>query len=264
MPRTQAIRRNTPGALGVMALASLLAGCADFGAPIGGPGAALPPAEQRFQELDARLADLARKVDNMRSATPTQAINRLEAEVRDLRGEVETLRFNLETREKRARDLYQDLDRRMQKLENEARPARLALEPRIANAPPVPVTQEEEAAYVQAFDRLKAGAFDEAIAGFQSQLAQWPDGRFAVNAWYWTGEAHAAKRDFDSARLAFQNLLNNFPGGDKVPDALFKLGVAEWELKRPDAAKAAWQRVLAEHPQSNAATLARQRLDSAK
>lgn len=247
-----------------LVLAAALAACADFGGPIGAGAGTASPEELRFQELDTRLAELTRKVDNMKSASPAQAITRLESEVRDLRGEVETLRFNLETREKRSRDLYQDLDRRMQRLENESRPARLALEPKIANAPPVPDSQEEEAAYVQAFDRLKGGHYDEAIAGFKAQIEQWPAGRFAVNAWYWTGEAQAAKRDFTGARASFQGLLERFPTADKAPDALFKLGVAEWELKHPDAAKAAWQKVVSDHPQSNAAGLARQRLESAK
>lgn len=252
-----------PGVCGLLALA--LCGCADFGGPIGGSGGAPRSTEQsRYQELDTRLAELTRKVDNLKSASPAQTITRLESELRELRGEVETLRHNQESREKRARDLYQDLDRRLSKVENESRPAKLSLEPKISDVPPVPASQEEEAAYVRSFDLLKNGSFDEAIAGFQAQLAQWPQGRFAVNALYWTGEAQAAKRDFEGARGTFQALLERFPAADKAPDARFKLGVAEWELKHADAAKAAWQKVIADHPQSNAAGLARQRLDSAK
>lgn len=244
-------------------LAAALVACADFGGPI---GAGVEPSreEQRFQELDTRLSELTRKVDNLKSASPAQALTRLEGEVRDLRGEVETLRYSIDVREKRSRDLYQDLDRRLQKVENENRPARLALEPRLTNAPPVPDSQEEEAAYVQAFERLKNGNYDEALGGFGEQLKLWPDGRFAVNALYWSGEAYAAKRDFENARDSFLKLLERFPAADKAPDAQFKLGVAEWELKRPDPAKAAWQKVITDFPQSNAAGLARQRLDSAK
>ena len=81
---------------------------------------------------------------------------------------------------------------------------------------------------------------------------------------YWSGEAYAAKRDFENARDSFLKLLERFPAADKAPDAQFKLGVAEWELKRADPAKAAWQKVITDFPQSNAAGLARQRLDSAK
>lgn len=246
-------------------LVAALVGCADFGGPIGaGAGAAPSQEELRFQELDTRLAELTRKVDNLKSASPAQALTRLEGEVRDMRGEVETLRYNIDVREKRTRDLYQDLDRRLQKVENENRPARLSLESRLTHAPPVPDSQEEEAAYVQAFERLKNGKYDEALSGFGEQLKLWPDGRFAVNALYWSGEAQAAKHEFENARASFLTLLERFPAADKAPDAHFKLGVAEWELKRPDAAKAAWQKVIADFPQSNAAGLARQRLDSAK
>ena len=248
---------------GLYCAAALLCGCADFGAPIGGGGSPSVQ-DQRFVELDTRLSDVTRKVDNLKLATQTQELSRLEAEVRGLRGEMETLRYDLDIREKRARDLYQDIDRRLQKIENESRPAKLALEPRIANAPPVPASQEEEAAYVQSFDQLKAGRYDEAIIGFNALLERWPQGRYAVNALYWTGEAYAAKREFEPALQTFRSLLERFPASDKAPDALFKVGQAQIELKQKDEARATLQKVIADYPNSNAATLARQRLEQLK
>ena len=247
---------------GVVCAAALLCGCADFGAPIGGGSPSVQ--DQRFVELDTRLSDVTRKVDNLKLATQTQELSRLEAEVRGLRGEMETLRYDLDMREKRARDLYQDTDRRLQKIENESRPAKLALEPRMANAPPVPASQEEEAAYVQSFDQLKAGRYDEAITGFNALLERWPQGRYAVNALYWTGEAYAAKREFEPALQTFRSLLERFPASDKAPDALFKVGQAQIELKQKDEARATLQKVIADYPNSNAATLSRQRLESLK
>lgn len=247
----------------VLVAAATLCGCADFGAPIDG-NAPLSPQEQRLQAIEGRLAEIARKVDNLSFASQSQGISKLEAEMRGLRGEVERMRHDLETGERRNRELYQDLDRRLQKLENESRSPRLAIEPKISQPPPVPASQEEEATYLAVFDKLKAGRYDEAIAGFQDQLQRWPKGRYAGNAWYWMGEAHYVKRDYDAALLSFRSLLGEFPDSPKAPDAMLKVGLAQIEKKQKAEARATLQKVVEQYPDTNAATLARQRLDQLK
>lgn len=241
----------------------LLAGCADFGGPIGGGSAPLSPQEQRLQALESRLADVARKVDNLSFASQTQSIAKLEAEVRGLRGEVERLRYEIETGEKRSRELYQDLDRRLTKVENEGR-ARLSMEPRLSSPPPVPASQEEESTYDAVFAQLKAQRYDDSIAGFKDLLARWPQGQYAPNAWYWLGESYHIKKNYDAALDAFNSLLAQFPTSAKAPDALFKIGLCQSEKKNKAEARASWQKVVAEYPNSQAAGLARQRLEQTK
>ena len=243
-----------------LSVAVLLSGCADFGAPIGG-NAPLSPQEQRLQAIETRLAEVTRKVENLNFAAQSQGIGKLESEVRGLRGEVERMRHDLETNEKRSRDLYQDLDRRLTKVENEGRAARLSMEPRIAQPPPVPASQEEEATYLAVFDKLRGGRYDESITGFRDLLQRWPDGRYAANAWYWMGESYYAKRDYDAALESFRSLLEKFPTSAKAPDALLKTGMALLEKKQKAEAKAALQKVVADYPDSNAANVARQRLE---
>lgn len=242
--------------------AVLLAGCADFGGPIGGNGP-INPQEQRLQSLETRLGDVTRKLENLTLAAQSQSTAKLEAEVRGLRGEVERMRFELENSERRARELYQDLDKRVARVENEGR-ARLSMEPRIAAPPPVPPSQEEESAYTAVFEQLRAGKYDESIAGFKDMLSKWPQGRYADNAWYWLGESHYAKKEYDAALTAFRSLLEQFPTSPKAPDALFKVGLCQVEKKQKSDARQSWQQVIADYPNSNAAGLARQRLDQLK
>jgi len=263
-------------AVALLALPALLSGCADFGAPIGGGGGGGgrgpgggggggdPPVgaqESRLQDIEGRLAEVSRKVDNLNLAAQSQDVNRLETDLRNLRGEIEKLSYDVDTNEKRSRDLYQDLDRRLQKLENESHPVRLAPEPKIANAPPVPSSQEEESTYLHVFDQLKAGRYDDAIAGFKDMTEKWPQGRYTDNAWYWMGESYYVKHDYDSALKSFHTLMERFPQSPKVPDALLKVGLSQVELKHKDEAKTAWQRLIKEFPNTNAAKLAQQRLD---
>lgn len=240
----------------------LLAGCQDFGAPIGG-NAPLSPQEQRLQAIEMKLADVTRKVENLNFAAQSQGISRLEADMRSLRGEVEALRHSLETSEKRSRDLYQDLDRRLTRVENEGR-SRLSMEPRMAQPPPVPPEQEEEVAYLAAFGKVRAAQYDEAIAGFQDLLGRWPDGRYADNAHYWMGESHYAKREYDLALQSFAAVLERFPQSAKAPDALLKTAMAQVEKKQVAEARATFQRVIADYPNANAANVAKQRLAQLK
>lgn len=246
--------------VGLFCAAALLCGCADFGAPVGG-NAPLTVHESRFQAMESRLADLTRKIDNLNAASQSRDLTRLESEMRGLRGEMERLRYDVDSNEKRARELYQDLDRRIQKLESESRPARLTLEPKISNAPPPPASQEEEAAYLRTFDLLKNARYDEAIAGFRDMQTRWPQGRFADNALYWLGESHYVKREYEPALESFRSLMERFPASPKVPDALYKIGLAQIELKQNDDARATLQKLVADYPNTNAARLARQRLE---
>jgi tol-pal system protein YbgF len=227
--------------------ALLLAACAEFG-PAVGPADAR---EQRLQALEARLDDVARKVGDLALAPQGEVLMRIEAEVRGLRGEVERLRYDFDAADKRSRELYQDLDRRLARLEGAGTAAR---------APAPPPAQEEEAVYTAVFEQLRARKYDESIAGFRALLARWPQGRYADNARYWLGEAHYARKEYDAALESFRALLAQFPDSPKAPDALFKVGVCQADKQQRAEARATWQKVISQYPDSQAAGLARERL----
>lgn len=122
-------------------------------------------------------------------------------------------------------------------------------------------TPEEERAYLAAFDLAKSGKYDEAIKGFRSLVVQWPQGPYSDNAWYWMGEVQTVKRDYVGATTSFQYLTDKFPTSPKIADGLYKLGLSQLELKRNGEARTTLQRVVREYPETNAATLARKKLD---
>ncbi|MGH8447563.1 MAG: tol-pal system protein YbgF [Solimonas sp.] len=123
---------------------------------------------------------------------------------------------------------------------------------------------EEEAAYLGAFDSLKNGKYDDAIKGFRAQLEKWPQGRYADNALYWSGEAYYVKRDYKSALAAFQAVQTRFPQSAKGPDALLKSGLVQMDLGQDAEGRATLQKVIKTYPTSNAARLAQQRLEPAR
>jgi len=247
----------------------------------------LSPEEIRLRGIEGRLTDINKRVLGVENKDDT----RLQDDMRALRGDIERLRFDVDGQDRRTKEL----DRRVQRLE--ATPAAtvppyapvtpsfdngvgqpplsavppsvapavpsLSVDPRSSGSSPGGAA-EEETAYLKAFDALKAGKYDGAISGFRGMLEKWPQGNFSDNAWYWMGESYYVKQQYKSALDSFNALVERFPASPKVPDALFKAGLSQWSLKETTAAKASWQRVVRDYSSSNAAGLARQRLEQAR
>lgn len=261
----------------VSLLALMASGCAtDFGGPISSStNTALSPQERRLQEVETKTAQLVRRMDSMNQSQMDQDMSRLRDEIRGLRGDIEKLRFDMDSRERSGKELFVNLDRRVQQLESGGAAVSGAAAgsaatvatttPGTLSAAPAAratvATPEEERAYLGTFDLLKNGKYDEAIKGFRGMLDQWPQGRYADNGWYWMGEAQLVKRDYAGASNSFQSLIQNFSSSPKMADGLYKLGLCQAELKRTPEAKASLQRVLRDFPNTNAANLAKQKLD---
>ena len=62
---------------------------------------------------------------------------------------------------------------------------------------------EDKASYQAAFNLLKDGQYDRAIAAFQKFLAAYPDSPLADNAQYWLGEALYVNKTYPEALAAF-------------------------------------------------------------
>ncbi len=92
--------------------------------------------------------------------------------------------------------------------------------------------------------------------------------RFAVaappdlgdNAWFWIGEARAARGDAPGAITAYRTALDRYPEGNKAPDALLKLGNALAQGGDAGAAAECWSELVRRFPATAAAEAARSRL----
>lgn len=254
--------------------AVMLSACSpSFGAGrIDGRTDALSPEERRLQAVESKLSEISRRVEGINYSALDQDSGKLKDEMRSLRGEVERLRFDFEGQSKRAKDQYLDLDRRIQRLENGASAS--GNPPPQASSPSQPTaaaaspggggSPEEENAYLATFDLLKNGKYDDAIRGFRIMTEKWPQGHYADNATYWTGEAYYVKRDYKSALTNFQAVLDKYPSSAKSADAMLKVGLSQLELKQLDKGRATLQKVIESYPNANAANLARQRLEMLK
>jgi tol-pal system protein YbgF len=183
-----------------------------------------------------------------------------------LRGQLETLNFELESAKKRQQDFYIDLDARLRKQESppptgdEAKPAgdaNPASDPgKKAASDPAAETREYEAA----LNLFKGNKIKEAAAAFEAFAKAHPDSTLAPNAQYWLGNAHYAQHDCKKAIEAHRVVVSRWAQHPKAPDSLINIATCQQELGDAKGARSTLETVLGKYPDSSAAATAKQRL----
>ena len=223
--------------------------------------AADDPVLVKLDELDRRLANVERVVNNQSLVDLAQQVSALERRTDELQGRAETLEYDAENTGDRQRQLYADLDARIQALEASVRPGGGVLDGGSLRPGELPVPQgSDRDNYQAAFELLKQQRYEPAGLAFQQFLVSFPDSELADNAQYWLAESYYVTKRFEDALVSFQVVVDDYPRSRKVADALLKIGYCNYELKRWDAARAALGRVQADFPETTAARLAGQRL----
>jgi len=226
--------------------------------------------------LDQRLTRLERILQNQSLSDIVLQLQRLQQEVRQLRGELELQRHELEAMESRQRELYLDLDQRLSSAQaptpltavppvqpgpepTAGPPVRQTAQPPVSRVPGDPA--KEKSAYQRAFKLLQQGDYPAALTAFRAFVADYPNGSLTDNAQYWLGETSYVTRDFDTALVDFQKVLELHPGSAKIPGSLLKMGYIHYEKKQWSTAKKVLGRIVREYPSSTEAKLAQNRLD---
>ena len=224
------------------------------------------PYAVRERQLEARVDRLDQVFKNQTLQGLSQRIDEQQQQIQQLRGEVEVLEHDSELDKKQQRDLYQDLDKRLQRLEmgmGGSATAGTAVAPAAATdltAAPASSGGADDAAYQKSFNLLKQGRFSDAIKGFKAFLKRYPQSSLASNAEFWTGEAYYQTSDFDTALATFKKVLKDYPKSNKVPDATLKVGLCQYELQQWQSARQTLTSVVQNFPNTSAASQAAQRL----
>ncbi|HJS88957.1 MAG TPA: tol-pal system protein YbgF [Steroidobacteraceae bacterium] len=217
------------------------------------------PTQIRLNDLDARVSKVERVISNQSLVRLAEQSDSLQAQIRDLRGQVEDLQNANQALRKQQHDFYADLDRRVTALEHGSSPAASSAGSGGEAGEPG-VTSTQQSVYGQAFDALKAGSYSVAISGFQDFLNQYPASPLAPNAEYWLGEAHYVNHDFAAAESAFQAVLDKWPSSSKAPDAMLDLGNTQLAQGKNAKGRATLRRVMSQYAGTDAANRAQTRL----
>jgi len=206
--------------------------------------------KQRIDALNVQFsAELARLQRNQLDLVGQ--IEQLRQELARLRGVNETLANEVAVLQKRSREVYVEIDGRLKSLE----PKAVTLDGRA-----VAIDRDEQGAYDAALLLFRAGDFAGAIRSLQAFLARYPQSVYVAAAHYWIGSAYYAQKDYKNAIAAQQIVVERFADSPRKPEALLNMAASQEELKQRPAARATLQRLIKEHPDSEAAKLARERL----
>jgi tol-pal system protein YbgF len=216
--------------------------------------------EARRQIADHRIKTEARFDQQARGQLELSTqIQRQAEEIARLRGQIETLTYELDLAKKRQQDFYLDLDTRLRKFEGG--PAAAATGDGAggngkAAADPARESQEYEAA----LNQFKAAKYKEAAAGFGAFVQKYPDSTLAPNAQYWLGNAWYAQRNCNKAIEAQGVVTTKYADSAKAPDAWLAIATCQQEAGNGAAAKRSLETLIAKYPTSQAAEAAQQRL----
>ncbi len=243
-----------------------------------------------------RLDNLERKLDSRGMLNILNRIEQLQQDLQELRGDLEVQTKMMQDLQRRQREQYLDIDRRLQQLENPAADGAPVAGKGAATKPPpmttapvhvppmrkppaqqpapskppaalVPGSMEqvgEQAEYDKALAILREGRYPEAAQAFKQFLADHPGSTLADNASYWLGEAYYVTRNFDKAQGAFQSLVDTFPQSAKVPGSRLKIAYIHYEKKNWKTARRALTDLVSEYPDTTVARQANDRLQRMK
>jgi tol-pal system protein YbgF len=129
-------------------------------------------------------------------------------------------------------------------------------------ATPTDEAKTPEELYEQALDVFNKRKYEEARRMMEGFIKANPDHKLAGNAQFWVGDSFYAEKQYADAILAYEDLLQKYKGHDKIPAALLKQAYAFLEMGDEKAAKGILRELTANHPESEQAKTAQEKLDS--
>ena len=221
--------------------------------------------------LTEQLTTLSRKLDSRNKAQVNiqRQLDLLQTEVNELRGVTELHTHKLSQVVERQRDLYQEIDRRVNEvLESTSKAASVTTSSTATVSTAVNATSySDNLTENESYDRalnlvLKDKRYQQAIVEFRVFNKSFPNSSYAPNSHYWLGQLLFNQGELAQASQAFLIVVNKHKNSTKRPDALLKLAMVAQKQNDAKKAIATYQQLLTEYPKSTAAKLAKPRLAS--
>lgn len=216
-----------------------------------------------FSQADIRDSTSSDSTPSANSASVDNSVvyevQALQQEVLSLRGQLETVEYEMKRLKKQRLEDYLDLDKRVSELTRQLSASPVASDVQPLTAPaelavgvdasvksttqaikePVAAINNEQAngLYNEAIDLLlNQQDYDGAQVRFTKYLTLYPNTQYTPNVYYWQGQILFAGAKKQAAATHFKQLIAQYPTHQKVPDAKFKLARIYFdEGKKSDA-----------------------------
>jgi tol-pal system protein YbgF len=196
-------------------------------------------ASEEAAQLQRNLIDLQSQLDLTRT------------ELSKMRGQEEQMARDVAEIQRQQKDAVQNVDERLRKFE----PSRMTLDGREFVADP-----SEKRDYDAAMATFRRGDFSAAQVVFVEFLNRYPKTGFRPSALFWLGNAQYATKDYKDALASFRALVAMGADHMRVPEALLAIANCQLELKDNKGARKTLDDLIANHPTSEAAQAAKDRL----
>ena len=148
----------------------------------------------------------------------------------------------------------------------QAAPAPAVTDPAAAAPPPVTPPagpgMNAERMFSTAMNDYLGGSYELAVDGFGGYVRAFPTAPNVAQAQYYVGESYFQLSRYEEAVTAYGRVISTYKDSAWVAEALYKQGQSFERLKQIDRARQAYDTVIKSFPDSNAAVLAKQRLQA--
>ena len=226
-------------------------------------------ARKKLQEMQLKETELETRIVNLEAVIKSESLNDmlnqielLKQDVSKLRGDMETLRHLNATVEQRQKDLYQDLDGRLRKIEEKSAGGNAPTPNKVAEIPAsleVRAPSDQEV-YDQASALLDGMKNKEAFQALTDFIKQFPNSALLPDAKYALANAQFNLKNYKATIGTYQKLLDQHPDFAKNPEALLGLANAQIQLALIPEAKKSLKDLIKKYPKSDVIQNAQKRL----
>ncbi|WP_243366508.1 tetratricopeptide repeat protein [Fundidesulfovibrio soli] len=135
-----------------------------------------------------------------------------------------------------------------------------AAAPSVSAKPAASPGMEEQTLYTDALRAVSANKSEEGRRKFNDFLAKYPNSPKAPEALYWIGESYIADKSYNQAILSLKEVTVRFPSDPKAEEALYRIAEAYERLGDKSNAVFHLKLLVDEHPKSDFAAKAKQKL----
>jgi tol-pal system protein YbgF len=206
------------------------------------------------RQLSDAVATEAREAQTVTRRSQLDMANQLE----QLRGELALLRGQ-----------HEKLLRDVSELQRQNNDWQTRVEERLRLLEPLSVTHEgvtfsvspnEKASFEAAMAVLRQSEFEAAAKAFTLFLRSYPESGYTPSGLYWLGNAQYALRAYKESMDSLNRLVARYPTHLRAAEAMLAVANSQIELKDTRAARRTLEELVKSHPDSEAASAARERL----
>ena len=203
----------------------------------------LKKANEDNTQLRRSILDLSNQLDMLR------------AELAIMRGQNEQLARDVAELQRRQKDITQGVDERLRKFE----PSKVTVDGKEFVASPAELRD-----FDAALATLRRGEFAPSQTAFLDFIKRYPDSGYRPSALFWLGNAQYALKAYREAVTNFKSLITIAPDHVRSPEAALSIANCQVELKDTRSARKTLEDLIKVYPQSEAASVAKDRLSKLK